>query len=269
MPRLLALGLAALALVASADAQSTPPSDDRLGPAPVLFLTAAYTSDAAADPLLHAAPSAVALEAAPALDSQALVLASASLLASVVEEPVPVEDPVQFQAPRAPVRMELAQTRRRVVLLPGVSSREPSPEPLPALEAAPESDASGVVYSRAVVIVGPTGQREVRYVDARAPLDLGAAPSCGDLEVGLRLRGLRSSPLRRGMRGDAVRAAQQLLCAAGFEAGNDGVYDAEVVRAVRDLQAAHNEAGQGRRLAVDGVFGYRTRQATEAAIARR
>jgi lysozyme family protein len=69
------------------------------------------------------------------------------------------------------------------------------------------------------------------------------------------------------VRGDAVEAAQQLLCVADDEAGMDGAFDAGPDRAVRDFQRDRDAPGRGRRLSVDGPVGYRTRQAVEAAIA--
>ena len=250
-----------LALVAvSAHAQADGPTSDRLAAAPVAYL-----------PVSLDAPTEAASVMASDAPAPAAVDADGSLVATPVDELAPVEDPVQLRAPRAPVRMELAQTRRRVVLLPGVASREPVPAPDATLPiAAPDSSGAHVIYSRAVVVVGEGGRREVRYVERRAAaLDLGADVGCGEnaLEIGLRLRGVRSTPLRRGMRGDAVKAAQQLLCVAGYETGLDGEFDAETDRAVRDFQRDHNAAGRGRRLTVDGAFGYRTRQAVEAAIA--
>ena len=188
----------------------------------------------------------------------------------VVAEPAPVEDPVQFEAPQAPVRMALSQARRRVVLLPGVGERDASvPAAVPV-----SSDAAGrVVYSRAIVVVGDDGRREVRYVDSRpGPLDLGAVAGCDGSPIGsapLRLRGLRATALRRGMRGEAVRVGQHLLCAAGYAVRATGVFDGETDRAVRAFQRAHNAAGRGRALSVDGALGTKTRQALEGAIATR
>ena len=266
MPRFFRL-LPLVALAASASAQPLVGSAaDRLAHAPVAVLPTSF--ELSAGPAPSAAPAALESEV-----TVPLVASEGGLIATVVDEPAPVEDPVQLRAARAPVRMELAQARRRVVLLPGVAAREP--EPAEALVFESPSDAASterVVYSRAVVVVGEGGRREVRYVDAKSsPLDVGASVGCGagTLELGLRLRGVRSSPLRLGMQGEAVRAAQYLLCAAGYEVGTDGVFDRDVDRAVRQFQRDHNASGRGRQLSVDGAFGYRTRQALEAAVAAR
>ncbi len=245
-----------VALAATASAQPVAPRASAAGP--VLITPASL--DLPASPAAEAGPAGVS--------------ADGTLIAVVVDEPAPLEDPVQLRAAQAPVRMELAQTRRRVVLLPGVAGREPAPSSIPALEPSAELDASSarVVYSRALVVVGEGGRREVRYVDVRpSPLDLGATTGCGSgaVETGLRLRGVRATPLRLGMEGDAVRAVQQLLCVAGYDAGTDGVFDRGVDRAVRQFQQAHNESGRGRRLSVDGAFGPQTRRALEAAVAAR
>lgn len=214
------------------------------------------------------AASAVDAPAAQATD-EALPLVTVGLM---VDEPAPVEDPVQFEAPRAPVRMALSQTRRRVVLLPGVGERDADAPAAAPTSTAPD-DAGRVVHSRAVVVVGADGQREVRYVDARpGPVDLGAVVGCDGAPVGaapLRLRGLRASSLRRGMRGDAVRVGQHLLCAAGHPVPATGAFDGATDQAVRAFQRAHNAAGWGRPLSVDGVLGPKTRRALEAAVAAR
>ncbi len=211
-----------------------------------------------------------------ALANEPVRRADETLIAVAVAEPALVEDAVQLRAVRAPVRMELSQTRRRVVLLPGVGAREPAAGPDLSREGPGEAGLSSlgadVAYARAVVVVGDGGRREVRYVDVRAsPLDLGADAGCGAgaVATGLRLRGVRASALRLGMRGEAVRAAQQLLCAAGYGAGADGVFDRDVDQAVRRFQRDHNASGRGRRLSVDGALGYQTRQALEAAVAAR
>ena len=218
--------------------------------------------------LVSEPPSAAASDPLP--EGSSVVLASAVSVGVVVDSPAPVEDPVQFDAPRAPVRMELAQARRRVVLLPGVGARDAEAAPPPAVT----SDAPGrVVYSRAVVVAGADGRREVRYLDARTvALDLGGVVGCDGAPLGsatLRLRGLRGSALRRGMRGDAVRVGQHLLCAAGHAVEATGVYDGATDRAVRAFQRAHNAAGRGRPLSVDGALGAKTRAALEAAVAAR
>ena len=249
MPRLLLRSLAASSLVALAGCSVT---------------QAMFGAPAPPDDELAAAPVAPAT-----LGGEALALVPVGL---VVDDPAPVEDPVQFAAPQAPVRMALPQTRRRVVLLPGVGERDAGwtgeTSPLPA------SDVAGrVVYSRAIVVVGADGRREVRYVDARSgPLDLGAVTGCDGAPIGaapLRLRGLRETALRRGMSGDAVRVGQHLLCAAGHPVLATGVFDQATDQAVRAFQRAHNEAGRGRPLSVDGALGAKTRQALEAAIAAR
>ena len=273
MTRLPLFLLAAFAVGTNAQtAASGPSSTDRLAIGSPVYLPTAVD--------LSAAPLADAPEQ-PAADADASVevvdTSGDGLIAVPVAAPAPVEDPVQFRAPRAPVRMELSQTRRRVVLLPGVAAREPvathaatfeapSHEPLAA------DAASHVVYSRAMVVVGEGGRREVRYVSPRgAALDLGADAGCGAgaVQIGLQLRGLRATALRRGMRGDAVRAMQSLLCAAGYEVDRDGVFDGALDGTVRQFQRDHNASGRGRPLSVDGAFGARTRQAVEAAIAAR
>lgn len=195
----------------------------------------------------------------------------------VIDEPSAIEDPVQFRAPRAPVRVALLQTRRRVELLPGVGERDArwaaTTESAPLVVAASVGEpASRVNYSRAVVVLGAGGEREVRYVESRpGTLDLGTVVvGCEGEPVGssaLQLRGLRQTALRRGMRGDAVLAGQHLLCAAGHAVSATGVFDPATERAVRAFQQAHNAAGRGERLSVDGALGAKTRQALDAAIA--
>ena len=252
---LLALALVAAAVDARAQTDAEPPlAYTQVMLAPVTLADVPFST--ADVPVVEALSTP-----APTLDA-----VDASLVADVVDEPAPVEDPVQLRMPRAPVRMELAQSRRRVVLLPGVSR---APEVTTERLAVPAA-VGHVTYSRAVVVVSEGGAREVRYVDAGAPaLDLGAPTGCGvdALETGLRLRGLRATPLRLGMRGDAVWAAQQLLCVVGQDVTVNGVYDAEMDRAVRNFQRAHSV--NGRPLAVDGAFGKNTRRALDAAVAER
>ena len=214
-----------------------------------------------------AAPAAPAV-AAPAVEGPAVeAVASPTFQARVVEEPALVEDPVQFRRGAPPVRMELVQSRRQVVLLPGVAAREAQEAPTARPEAAPLDGQSRVVTSRAAVLIGEGGRREVVYLSARpAALDLGAETDCGPgaLESGRRLRGTGVTSLRRGMRGDAVEAAQTLLCLAGYpEAGEAGVFDAGMDAAVRAFQADHDG------LAVDGALGPRTRRALDAAVQAR
>ena len=191
------------------------------------------------------------------------------LVTAIVEEPAPVEDPVQFRMPRAPVRMELAQSRRRVVLLPGVGQREA--EAFPA--SVPEAVTIGhVTYSRATVLVREGGAREVVFLDGAAPtIDLGAVTGCDGkpFETALALRGLRATPLRRGMRGDAVRAAQDLLCAAGETVDPNGIFDTVMDAAVRSFQRGYNERDLGPALVVDGALGPKTRKALDVSIAAR
>lgn len=262
----LALAVSVAEVSAQADPDAAPPSE-RVAYVPVALLPLSDVTPPGAVVL----PPMVAPPPAPEAPPSAVPeVVGDDLIATVVEEPAPVEDSTQLRALRAPVRMELAQARRQVVLLPGVSQREP----VPPSASAPVPEGSGhVVYSRAIVVVGEGGRREVRYVDARpAALDLGApTPGCGEgaLDIGMRLRGVRATPLRLGMRGDAVRAVQHLLCAAGHATEADGVFDREMDRAVRDFQRFHNASGPAEVLAVDGAVGPRTRRALEIAIASR
>lgn len=164
----------------------------------------------------------------------------------------------------------LGSARRRVVLVPGVSRQEslPTVSPTPAADPLP---GSRVVMSQVTVLVGEGGRRTVVFSEpsGRPFIDLGrGGPSgAGALQAGARLRGLRTTPLQRGMRGDAVLAAQQLLSAAGYAVLQNGLYDASMVRAVEAFQTDHNErAGAAQRLRVDGVFGHSTRRAVEASF---
>lgn len=197
---------------------------------------------------------------------------SSTFQARVVEEPAVVEDPVQIRRGAPPVRMELVQSRRRVVLLPGVGESEARSAPSSRPTAAAVDTHSRIVTSRAAVLIGEEGQREVVYLSARpAALDLGAETGCGPnaVETGRRLRGTSVTSLRRGMRGDAVRAAQTLLCLAGHpEAGTDGVFGETMDTAVRDFQRAYNVSGEGR-LAIDGALGPMTRRALDATVQAR
>ena len=272
------------ALDADAAGETTSPDAFRpalLGAAPLAELPLALTTvetmtaDAPAVAGLATLVATPVAEPTPAIpdDEEPAVVADATptFEARVVEEPSVVEDPVQFRRGAPPVRMELLQTRRRVVLLPGVGEREARLAPSTRPTAAPADAGSRVVTSRAAVLIGEEGQREVVYLSARpAALDLGAETGCGDgaLETGRRLRGTRVTSLRLGMRGEAVRAAQTLLCLAGHDAGDDGIFDDEVDAAVRAFQQAYTASGQGR-LAVDGALGPRTRRALDATVQAR
>lgn len=241
-----------------------------LAPLPLALTTVeTLTSDAPALTELSTlvAPPAPVAAAAPAEAPSVEAVTSPTFQARVVEEPAVVEDPVQIRRGAPPVRMELVQSRRRVVLLPGVGDQEARTAPTVRPTAAPIDSQSRIVTSRAAVLIGEAGQREVVYLSARpAALDLGAETGCGTgaIETGRRLRGTGVTSLRRGMRGDAVRAAQTLLCLAGHaEAGEAGVFDAEMDAAVRAFQ--RNEGG----LAVDGALGPMTRRALDAAVQAR
>ena len=243
----------------------------RLEPLPLALTTvetltadvALVTPASAFVPPAAPAASAVLTVEGPAVEA----VTTPTFQARVVEEPALVEDPVQFRHGAPPVRMELVQSRRQVVLLPGVGAREAQEAPTARPATAPLDDQSRVVTSRAAVLIGEGGRREVVYLSARpAALDLGAETDCGPgaLESGRRLRGTGVTSLRRGMRGDAVEAAQTLLCLAGYpEAGAAGVFDADMDAAVRAFQADHDG------LAVDGALGPRTRRALDAAVQAR
>ena len=275
MPRLL-LALALAGLAVDAQAQAAPPAVEP----PYVQVTLLPSSPLSSLALLAGEPGAQAVRApserAPAADSadvadRAVVpeVIGDGLVTAVVEAPAPVEDPVQFRMPRAPVRMELAQSRRRVVLLPGVGEREAAAFPA----SVPEAVTVGhVTYSRATVLVREGGAREVVFLDGATPtIDLGAVTGCDGrpFETALALRGLRATPLRRGMRGDAVRAAQDLLCAAGEPTEANGLFDARMDAAVRGFQRRYNERQLGPALAVDGALGPKTRKALDVAIAAR
>ena len=268
MLRLLpALALAAFAV--DAQAQAAPPE----ATPPYVQVALLPSSSPSHRPLAlpDGKPAPPVRDAGESTESDASVpeVVGDGLVTAIVEEPAPVEDPVQFRMPRAPVRMELAQSRRRVVLLPGVGAREA--EAFPA--SVPASVTIGhVTYSRATVLVREGGTREVVFLDGRArAIDLGAVTGCDGkpFETALALRGLRATPLRRGMRGDAVRAAQDLLCAAGEAVEPTGVFDGAMDAAVRGFQRRYNERQLGPSLAVDGALGPKTRKALDVAIAAR
>ena len=205
-----------------------------------------------------------------------------SVAAAPAVEPAPTEAPVpragvrrvalvsspETRAALAPVRGDLAQSLRRVALVPGVSQTEPrapdlAPSPAPAA-------GERLVYSRATVVVGAGGRRTVVFSERSATaVDIGRPTECGAeaLQAGARLRGLRSTPLQRGMEGAAVLGAQQLLCAAGYAVPQTGTFDSGTEAAVRAFQTDHNEAAlPQRRLGVDGVLGVSTRRELEARL---
>ena len=175
---------------------------------------------------------------------------------------------------------------RRVVLLPGVSEREASEgvtsgparwqevgrEAAPDVRRDPASN-----NAEAFVRVGLSGERTVTFrerpvvataygvgTSGRRTGSACAASAGGVVLDEAALRGLRTTPLRYGMRGPAVRAAQLLLCAAGYDLEVDGLYGGWTVAVVKGFQRNYNASDPPYRLRVDGKIGQDTRQALEA-----
>lgn len=98
----------------------------------------------------------------------------------------------------------------------------------------------------------------VDYRQVRSPSITAPAPKPPRVDEGLVARVLAAfarasrQTLRLGSRGDAVKVAQRLLAAAGFDPGPaDGVFGPRTSRAVCRFQAAHG-------LRADGIVGPRT-----------
>ena len=181
---------------------------------------------------------------------------------------------------------------RRVVLLPGVS-KAIEPERAAASPAQWQRVSQGGVPSppelsdvqrdpslnnaEAFVTVGVAGERTVTFrerpvvattygvgTSGRRAGSACAASAGGAVLDEAALRGLRVTPLRYGMKGQAVRAAQLLLCTAGYDLEVDGIYGGWTVAVVKGFQRNHNASNPPYRLRVDGKIGTDTRKALEA-----
>lgn len=204
-----------------------------------------------------AVPTAAPAVDAPAASGVAVGAAAPDAGAEpAAAEPAVAEPAVSRLSPTAPLpRVALLTTSRAVVLLPGVSQTPPPP---PAPRAVPASAAIVLATLR----VDDEGQRWLAY--SERPVARGTTAGCGSSlpRAVSRVDTYRGTPLGRSSTGASVRAAQQLLCAVGYDVAVDGVFGEEMDVAVRVFQSMQNAvAPEDRALVVNGLLDPPTREA--------